>query len=92
MLTHSTVGKNVQQYLYPASTNNRHATETHQETYICLLPFFHCYGTMGLMLAGAELGAKLVTLPRFDVPSFMKAIDDHKVRFASNCNVIKVNN
>ena len=54
-------------------------TDSHQETYICLLPFFHAYGTVGLMLSGVELGAKLVTLPKFDVPGFLKAIDDHQV-------------
>ena len=54
-------------------------TATHQETYIGLLPFFHSYGMVGLMLSAVESGAKLVTLPRFDVPSFLQAIDDHQV-------------
>ncbi|KAI9552448.1 hypothetical protein GHT06_022814 [Daphnia sinensis] len=78
MLTHSSVGKNIQQYLHPEGTNSRPATATHQETYIGLLPFFHSYGMVGLVLAAVESGAKLVTLPRFDIPSFLKAIDDHK--------------
>ncbi|KAK4037206.1 hypothetical protein OUZ56_029246 [Daphnia magna] len=78
MLTHSSVGKNIQQYLQSEGTNNRPATATHQETYIGLLPFFHSYGMVGLLLSAVESGAKLVTLPRFDVPSFLKAIDDHQ--------------
>jgi hypothetical protein len=28
---------------------------------------------------GIQTGAKLVTLPQFDVQSYFKAIDDHKV-------------
>lgn len=104
MLTHSTVGKNVQQYLHPEGTNYRPATgnvnqlikmlskvqgniytfssmltATHKETYIGLLPFFHSYGMVGLLLSAVESGSKLVTLPRFDVPTFLKAIDDHQV-------------
>ncbi len=54
-------------------------TATHQETYIGLLPFFHSYGMVGLLLSAVESGSKLVTLPRFDVPTFLKAIDDHQV-------------
>ena len=56
--------------------------DTHQEVHICLLPFFHAYGTTGMMQIDFDLGAKMVTLPRFDVQSFLKAIDDHKVNIS----------
>lgn len=31
------------------------------------------------MMIGFDLGARLVTLPRFDAASYLKAIDDYKV-------------
>lgn len=31
------------------------------------------------MLTGFELGAKLVTLPKLDLPTYFKAVNDHKV-------------
>lgn len=40
---------------------------------------FHAYGAVAILLSGIEVGAKLVTLPKFDLPSYLKAIDDHKV-------------
>ncbi len=36
------------------------------------------------MTIGFDLGAKMVTLPRFDIPSYLKAIDDHKVYMHSS--------
>ena len=80
MLTHHNVGANVSAFLQPGGTNHQYATGSFQEVYVCLLPFFHTYGVTVVMMAGFETGAKLVTLPKLDVPSFFKALDDHKVR------------
>lgn len=33
------------------------------------------------MQIGFDLGAKIVTLPRFEAQSYLKAIEDHKVYF-----------
>jgi acyl-CoA synthetase (AMP-forming)/AMP-acid ligase II len=55
-----------------------HIQDQYQEIHICLLPFFHSYGITGILNIGFDLGAKLVTLPRLDVPSYLKAIEDHK--------------
>lgn len=79
MLTHSNMSSNVMQFLEPGGTNHQMATSNYQDTYICLLPFFHTYGITIIMNTGFETGAKLVTLPQFEVQSFFKAIDEHKV-------------
>lgn len=79
MLTHSNMSSNVMQFLEPGGTNHRMATSEYQDTYVCLLPFFHTYGITIIMNTGFETGAKLVTLPQFEVQSFFRAIDTHKV-------------
>ena len=53
--------------------------DSFQETFICVLPFFHIYGLFSIMLFGFEKGAKLVTLPRFDPKSFITAVNQHEV-------------
>lgn len=78
MLTHFNMSSNVMQFLEPGGTNHQLATSEYQDTYICLLPFFHTYGITILMNTGFQTGAKLVTLPQFDVQTYFKAIDDHK--------------
>jgi len=78
MLTHHNVGANISEFLQPGGTNHQYATGSFQEVYVCLLPFFHTYGVTVVMMTGFETGAKLVTLPKLDVPSFFKALDDHK--------------
>ena len=82
MLTHFNMSSNVMQFLQPGGTNHQIATTNYQDTYICLLPFFHTYGVTLLMNTGFETGAKLVTLPQFEVQSYLKAIDDHKVNIS----------
>ena len=52
-----------------------------QEVFVCVLPFFHIYGMVAVMLVGFDLGAKLVTLPRFDTDSFLNTVHLHHVRF-----------
>lgn len=43
------------------------------------MPFFHTFGITVNMMLGLELGAKLVTLPKMDVPAYFKAINDNQV-------------
>ncbi len=91
MLTHSNMSSNVMQFLEPGGTNHQMATSNYQDTYVCLLPFFHTYGITIIMNTGFETGAKLVTLPQFEVQSFFKAIDEHKVNKSYQRNqVIRV--
>ena len=81
------MASNVMQFLQGGGTSHVMATAEHQDTYLCLLPFFHTYGVTVIMNTGFEMGAKLVTLPQFEVQSFFKAIDDYKVRKCNYYNV-----
>ncbi len=50
-----------------------------QEVIICVLPFFHMYGMLPVMLSGLDHGAKLVTLPRFESSSYLNSVHQHRV-------------
>jgi len=49
------------------------------ECLIAVLPFFHIYGMQVLMNLGFSVGAKLVTMPRFDLEQFLELIQEHRV-------------
>jgi len=50
-----------------------------EETFLGLLPFFHIYGKVAIMLAGLACGAKIVTLPKFEPKLFLDTIQNHAV-------------
>lgn len=82
MLTHSNIGANVQQIVHPGTcrvipTTSSNVSDSFQEVYICVLPFFHIYGMVGTMFTGLDHGAKLVTLPRFESESFLNCLYQH---------------
>jgi acyl-CoA synthetase (AMP-forming)/AMP-acid ligase II len=47
-----------------------------------VLPFFHIYGMNVLMNMCLHAGATIVTMPRFDLESFLRIIQDHRVTVA----------
>ncbi|MFI8997103.1 4-coumarate--CoA ligase family protein [Streptomyces sp. NPDC053542] len=46
---------------------------------LAVLPFFHIYGMTALMNAPLRQGATVVVLPRFDLDTFLTAIETHRV-------------
>jgi len=46
---------------------------------IAVLPFFHIYGQTVIMNLGMRMGAKVVTMPRFDLEQFLSLIAEHRV-------------
>ncbi|KAI9559136.1 hypothetical protein GHT06_015925 [Daphnia sinensis] len=84
MLTHSNVCANISQMGHPGTmkiafcpATSSHSSEL-QEVFICLLPFFHMYGILAIILSGLDHGAKMITLPRFEGESYLNAIHHHK--------------
>ncbi len=55
---------------------------THEDTQVCFLPFFHCYGLNAIMNLGLYTGATTVTMPRFDMEQFLKTVCDYNVTHA----------
>lgn len=49
---------------------------------LAVLPLFHIYGITGLMNGPLRYRATLVTMPRFDLPAFLRAIDEHQIDHA----------
>lgn len=56
---------------------------TDSDTIIGVLPFFHIYGMVVVLSAALYLGATLVTLPRFDMESFLEAMEKHSITYAN---------
>jgi len=78
MLTHFNVNSNISQLRVPGTLHLKDCgLANFQEVFVCVLPFFHIYGMVAVMLVGFDLGAKLVTLPRFDTDSFLNTVHLH---------------
>jgi len=54
------------------------------DTFLALLPFFHIYGKVFIMLSGLISGAKLVILPKFEPKLFLETLQNYAVSGSSN--------
>ena len=55
---------------------------TENDTLICVLPLFHIYGLVVILNLGLQKGATIVTMPRFELGHFLKAIQNYGVTMA----------
>jgi acyl-CoA synthetase (AMP-forming)/AMP-acid ligase II len=46
---------------------------------LAVLPLFHIYGITGLMNGTLHRRGRIVTMPRFDLPRFLAAIEEHRI-------------
>ncbi|MER6327725.1 4-coumarate--CoA ligase family protein [Streptomyces sp. NPDC001034] len=72
MLTHRQIGTNLAQLESVAPTGPG-------ERILAVLPFFHIYGLTALMNAPLRLGGTVVVLPRFDLETFLGAIEKYRI-------------
>ncbi|MFF1439890.1 4-coumarate--CoA ligase family protein [Streptomyces sp. NPDC058295] len=72
MLTHRQIATNLAQ-LRPAMSAGP------GDRILAVLPFFHIYGLTALMNAPLREGATVVVLPRFDLETFLAAIQNHRI-------------
>ncbi|PSM44579.1 4-coumarate--CoA ligase family protein [Streptomyces dioscori] len=72
MLTHRNIATNLAQLTptMPMGPGDR---------ILAVLPFFHIYGLTALMNAPLRQGATVVVLPRFDLDTFLAAIEKHRI-------------
>ncbi len=49
---------------------------------IAVLPFFHIYGLQVILNGGLRAGATLVLLPRFELETFLRAIQQYRATWA----------
>lgn len=73
MLSHRNLVVNVDQTMVAGDFHRGEKTAA-------FLPFFHIYGMTVLMNMHLAGGGSLVTMPRFDLPLFLKISQDHKAR------------
>ncbi|HEX6718898.1 MAG TPA: 4-coumarate--CoA ligase family protein [Pyrinomonadaceae bacterium] len=52
------------------------------DTLICVLPLFHIYGLVVVLNMGLYSGATIVLMPRFELESFLQAVQDYEVSLA----------
>uniref|UniRef100_A0A646QDR8 Luciferin 4-monooxygenase n=1 Tax=Hemiscolopendra marginata TaxID=943146 RepID=A0A646QDR8_9MYRI len=74
MLTHQNITGNICQMMHPQISY----TPKPAETILAILPFFHSYAMTAIMGVGLHFGGRILTLPRFETDTFLKAIHDHK--------------
>ncbi|GAB2753832.1 4-coumarate--CoA ligase family protein [Streptomyces bullii] len=72
MLTHRQIATNLAQ-LQPAISAGP------GDRILAVLPFFHIYGLTALMNAPLRQGATVVVLPRFDLTTFLAAVQNHRI-------------
>jgi acyl-CoA synthetase (AMP-forming)/AMP-acid ligase II len=72
MLTHRQIATNLAQ-IEPLVSAGR------ADRILAVLPFFHIYGLTALMNAPLSRGATVVVLPRFDLETFLAAIEQHRI-------------
>jgi len=72
MLTHRNLVANLLQMHPVDATSDR-------DTVIAFLPFFHIYGLVIILNLGLLRGATIVTLPRFDMTTALRAIERWRV-------------
>ena len=55
---------------------------TEKDTLIAVLPLFHIYGLVVILNMGLSTGATIVTMPRFELEHFLRALQDYGVTMA----------
>jgi acyl-CoA synthetase (AMP-forming)/AMP-acid ligase II len=56
---------------------------TSDDRVIGVLPFFHIYGMVVIMGAALVEGATIVSMPRFELETFLKVLQDQRVTYAN---------
>jgi acyl-CoA synthetase (AMP-forming)/AMP-acid ligase II len=72
MLTHRNLVANIKQCQGALAVDEG-------DVFMGVLPFFHIYGMQVILNLGLSRGATIATMPRFDLPQFLQAIQDHKI-------------
>jgi len=53
------------------------------DTMLGVLPFFHIYGMVVIMGGALAIGATLISIPRFELESFLQVLQDQRVTLAN---------
>ncbi|XP_072045292.1 uncharacterized protein [Amphiura filiformis] len=78
MLTHKNIVSNMWQFSSPPDLLPLKAGE---DCVLGMLPFYHVYGIVVVLLNTLRMGVKVVTLPQFEPKIFLETMQNHKVSF-----------
>lgn len=56
-------------------------TNEFQDILPCFLPFFHIYGLLVLLIPKLALGAKIISIPKYDIDSFLRITKGYRATF-----------
>ncbi len=73
-LTHYNMVANMCQIMHPDVLMIGQSDQDNQESTVAVLPFFHIYAMNTIMTLALHLGAKIVTLPKFEPDAYMLAL------------------
>ena len=77
MLTH----RNIVADLLQIKGSVGHWYNSKDDKFLGVLPFFHIYGLTGLVHQMLHRGIELVVMPAFDLETFLRAIQEHRITF-----------
>lgn len=83
MLTHNNLVSNCEgmDVNLPYERLIRPTTNDFQEVLPCFLPFFHAYGLIVLLLPKLALGARIITMPKYEINDFLRITKEKKATF-----------
>eukprot|EP01062_Namystynia_karyoxenos_P015444 TRINITY_DN155_c0_g1_i1.p1 TRINITY_DN155_c0_g1~~TRINITY_DN155_c0_g1_i1.p1 ORF type:complete len:585 (+),score=220.76 TRINITY_DN155_c0_g1_i1:83-1756(+) len=81
MLTHFNLVTNLVQCRYPGVLGTPDALSP-KDTLLAVLPFYHIYGMVVVMNLAICCGARVVTLPGFDPPLYLRCLKQYDVTVA----------
>lgn len=69
-------------------------TNDYQEILPCFVPFYHIYGLMVVLIPKLAVGAKIVSISKFEVNHFLRIVKEQKATFLHLVppSVIQLNN
>ena len=80
-LTHYNMVANMCQIMHPDVLMIGQSDQDNQESTVAVLPFFHIYAMNTIMTLALHLGAKIVTLPKFEPDAYMLALQVSAVQY-----------
>lgn len=80
MLSHSNLVSNCEgmDANLPYERLVRPTTDDFQDVALSFLPFFHAYGLIVILLTKLTLGAKIITMPKFEPNEFLRITKEQK--------------
>lgn len=80
MLSHSNITSNCEatDVKLPYERLVLPTTSDYQDVLPCVLPFYHCYALVVMLISKLSLGCKIVSIPKYEPNQFLRIIKEHR--------------